>query len=321
MSNSKGLLNLLVSKKNNLVNLQHYAVRGKFGEKRSNGCHMKGVDDMSDKMVSIIMGVYNCEPFVSNCIDSVINQTYKNWEFIICDDCSTDNTWEILKRYQAMDSRIKLIKNERNSKLAASLNQCLEICHGEYVARMDADDICLQNRLQVQVDFLNNHREYAVVATAANVFDGEQITSVRRMKEIPSKEDVIFGPTFMHPTIMMRKEVYDELDGYTVAQRTERGQDWDLWFRFFAKGYKGYNLQEPYIQYHESKKDLKKRTMKTAKMYFRTALFGYRLIRVPFYKYIYAIKPIVAVLIPQILINKTMRNYRWRFYGKFSNLS
>lgn len=259
---------------------------------------------MNYSMVSIIMGAYNCADFVSNCIDSVINQTYKNWEFIICDDCSTDNTWEILKRYQEIDSRIKPIRNDKNSKLAASLNRCLEYCQGEYVARMDADDICLQDRLQVQVDFLNNHQEYAVVASAANVYDGEKITSVRCVKEVPTKEDVIFGPTFMHPTIMMRKEVYDDLGGYTVAQRTERGQDWDLWFRFFEKGYKGYNLQEPYIQYHESKNDFKKRTMKTAKMYFKTALYGYRLIHVPAYKYVYAFKPIVAALIPGKLINK-----------------
>ena len=81
---------------------------------------------MRNKIVSIIMGAYNCEDFISKCMDSVINQTYKNWEFIICDDCSTDNTWEILKRYQAIDSRIKPKKNEQNSKLAASLDKCLD---------------------------------------------------------------------------------------------------------------------------------------------------------------------------------------------------
>lgn len=259
---------------------------------------------MSNKLVSIIMGAYNCANFVSSCIESVINQTYENWEFIICDDCSTDNTWEVLKKYQALDSRIKPIRNDKNSKLAASLNNCLKHCNGEYIARMDADDICLPNRIQTQVEFLDVNPEYAVVATAANVFDGKAITSVRRVKEIPTKEDVIYGPTFMHPTIMMRKEVYDSLGGYTVAKRTERGQDWDLWFRFFEKGYKGYNLQEPHIQYHESKNDFKKRTMKTAMMYFKTALYGYRLIGVPAYKYVYAFKPLVVAIIPRKLLGK-----------------
>ena len=103
---------------------------------------------------------------------------------------------------------------------------------------------------------------------------------------------------------MMRREVYDDLGGYTVARRTERGQDWDLWFRFFARGYKGFNLQEPYIQYHESKSDFKKRTMKTAKMYCCTALYGYRLIHAPLYKYVYAFKPIIAALMPRKLMNK-----------------
>lgn len=259
---------------------------------------------MSEKLVSIIMGAYNCEKFISKCIDSVLSQTYANWEFIICDDCSTDNTWEVLKQYQSIDSRIKPIRNDKNSKLAAALNKCLKNCCGEYIARMDADDICMRDRLQVQVNFLDNHQEYALVATSANIYDGEKVTSVRRLTEIPTKEDVILGPTFMHPTIMMRKEVYDDLGGYTVARRTERGQDWDLWFRFFAKGYKGYNLQEPYIQYHEIRSDYKKRTMKTAKMYFQTALYGYKLIHVPFYKYFYALKPIVAVMMPRKLLDK-----------------
>lgn len=259
---------------------------------------------MSDKLVSIIMGVYNCEKFVSKCIDSVINQTYENWEFIICDDCSTDNTWEVLEQYQAMDNRIKIIKSKENKKLAFALNQCLKQCNGKYVARIDADDVCMRDRLQVQVNFLDSHPEYAVVGTAANIYDGERVTSIRHLKEVPTKDDAIFGPTFMHPTIMMRKEVYDDLGGYTVARRTERGQDWDLWFRFWTKGYKGYNLKKPLIQYHESENDFKKRTMKTAKMYFQTALYGYRLLHVPFYKYAYAFKPLLSAILPTKLVKK-----------------
>ena len=257
---------------------------------------------MSKELVSIIMGAYNCEKTVGKCIESVINQTYTNWEFVICDDCSTDRTLDVLKKYAKEDSRIKVIKNKKNSKLAYSLNHCLKYCKGVYIARMDADDECVPKRLEKQVLFLDIHRDTDVVGSAAKIFDGEKITGIRKLKEIPTKKDVLKGPTFMHPTIMMRKKVYDALEGYTVANRTIRGQDWDLWFRFFAKGYKGYNLQEPLLIYHESVGDYKKRTLKTAIMYTQTALFGYGLLRVPFYQYIYVVKPLIAALIPQKIL-------------------
>lgn len=257
---------------------------------------------MNNELVSVIMGVYNCEKTVGKCIESVLNQTYTNWEFIICDDCSTDKTLDVLKAYAKKDPRIKIIQNKKNSKLAYSLNHCLKYCNGVYVARMDADDECMSKRLEIQVDFMNLHKEMAVVGSSAKIFDGEKITGIRRIEENPTKTDVLKGPAFMHPTIMMRKNVYDILNGYTVAKRTVRGQDWDLWFRFFAKGYKGYNLQEPLLIYHESTGDYKKRTLKTAIMYTQTALIGYRLLKVPIYKYVYAIKPIIAVLIPNRIL-------------------
>ena len=250
------------------------------------------------------MGVHNNETTIKRCIDSIINQTYENWELIICDDCSSDGTYDVLKDYEKKDDRIVLIKNKKNCKLAKSLNNCLAIAKGTYVARMDADDECLSDRIERQVDFLQENPDFAVVGGAAKIFDGEKIISVRKMKARPDKGDVIYGPVFMHPTIMMRKKAYDKLKGYTVLPRTDRGQDWDLWFRFFKAGFKGYNLQEPVLIYHESKNDFKKRTMKTAKMYTATALYGYKLLKVPFYKYVFAFKPIISVLVPYKILNK-----------------
>ena len=259
---------------------------------------------MDNKLVSIIMGAYNEEKTIAKCIDSILAQTYKNWEFIICDDCSTDRTNEIVSEYAEKDSRIKLIKNKTNSKLATSLNNCLTVAKGEYVARIDADDIALPERLEKQVEFLNQHYEFAVVGSAVKVFDGEKVLFERFGKTEPTKEDVLHGPTFMHPTIMLRKRVYDDLGGYTVSQRTMRGQDWDLWFRFYAKGYRGYNLNEILLLYHESPDDYKKRTLKTAKGYTKTALNGYKLLGVPKIKYIFAFKPMISVLTPEYLKRK-----------------
>lgn len=262
---------------------------------------------MENDLVSIIMGAYNCEREVEKCIESVLKQTYTNWEFIICDDDSTDKTLDVLKEYAKKDARIKVIRNKKNSKLAYSLNHCLKYCKGNYIARMDADDECAPERLEIQINFLNSHRNIDVVGTAAKIYDGKKVTGIRYTKEIPTKEDVLKGPVFMHPTIMMRKSVYDDLKGYTVAKRTVRGQDWDLWFRFFAKGYSGYNLQEPLLMYHESKGDYKKRTLKTAFMYTQTAIYGYKILKIPFYKYVYALKPVIAAILPQKILAKYHR--------------
>lgn len=262
---------------------------------------------MEPPLVSIIMGVYNAEERISNCIESIIKQTYTNWEFIICDDCSSDRTYEILEEYQNKDNRIKIIRNKKNMKLAVSLNRCLQKANGIYIARMDDDDLAKSDRLEKQVKFLNEHSIYSVVGSNAMIFDGKKYTGVRCCKETPVKNDVLFGPPFIHPSIMMRKESYDLLNGYTVASRTNRGQDWDLWFRFYAAGLKGYNLQETLIVYHESPDDLKKRTFQSALGYTKTAINGYKLLKVPLWNYFFSIKPIISFIIPEV-IKKKIRN-------------
>lgn len=251
------------------------------------------------------MGAYNCENTISKCIESVISQAYENWEFIICDDCSKDNTLQVLTEYSQKDNRIKVLHNEKNLRLAASLNNCLKVAKGKYIARMDADDVCLPERLTKQVEFLDAHPEFAIVGSGVKVFDGENVTSIRiPTKEYPTKENVLYGPTFMHPTIMMRKEAYDALGGYTVSKRTTRGQDWDLWFRFYKENFKGYNLQEPLLLYHETVDDYKKRTLKAALATARTALYGYRLLNVSMWKYYLVLKPIISAIIPNRIMIK-----------------
>lgn len=261
---------------------------------------------MNEK-VSVIMGVFNSEKSISKCIDSILGQTYKNIEFVICDDNSTDNTYKILQDYQQKYSNIIVVRNKENKGLAYSLNKCLKNSSKEskYIARMDGDDICIDTRIEKQVSFLNNHTEYDVVGSARYLNDGTNDMKVTTVIELPKKEDLIFGSPFAHPTIMIRKECLERLNGYQVLDRTRRGQDLDLWFRFYAEGYQGYNLKEPLLIYHEDLKDYKKRTLKTAWMYFRTNLFGYRLLNFSLSTYFYAIKPLISAVLP----NKIMMHY------------
>lgn len=104
------------------------------------------------------MGIYNCAPTLSEAIDSIVNQTYDNWELIMCDDGSTDDTYRIAESYrQKYPDKVKLIRNRHNSGLNITLNHCLEYAKGEYIARMDGDDISLPQRFEKEFNFLETH--------------------------------------------------------------------------------------------------------------------------------------------------------------------
>lgn len=257
---------------------------------------------MGNPLVSIIMGVYNGESTIATCINSIIQQTYLNWEFIICDDCSTDRTMKIIENFQEKDKRIIILHNKQNMKLAASLNNCLKVAKGKYIARMDADDESLPQRLETQIRFLEEHPEYDVVGCNRIIFDENGDRGIRKSVEFPYKEILVKDTPFAHPTIMMKKSVYDVLGGYTVSEATMRAEDLELWFRFYEKGYTGYNLQENLYRYREGTYDLKKRTMKAAVQTSKVFMDGYRRLGFPWYMRIWALKPIVAAAIPRKLL-------------------
>ena len=265
--------------------------------------------------ISIIMGIYNCEDTLSKAIDSILNQTYTNWELIMCDDCSTDNTYQIAEQYQkAYPDKIILIKNEINKKLAFTLNHCLEYATGEYVARMDADDISVPERLEKQINFLKTHLDYQLVGTLMQRFNEEGLADIVMQKEYPDKYVMLEQTPFNHATILTYKYVYDSLGGYTVAKRTERGQDYDLWFKFFAKDYKGYNLQEPLYLVKEDVGAIKRRTAKVRLQILQTTKIGYKMLGFPKrYYWKEAFKTYIKCIIPACLI-KRYRNKQKKKY-------
>ena len=255
--------------------------------------------------VSIIMATFNCQNTLKKCVDSILNQTYTDWEFIICDDCSFDKTYEMLLAYKEQyPDKFVILKNEKNSKLSYSLNRCLEMSKGEYVARMDGDDIADSNRLDRQVEFLDENLEYSVVGTAMTPFDEKGFRPVRYAKEVPQKMDMLNGPPFFHATIMMRREAYKKVNGYLVSKRTVRGQDYDMWFRFFAAELKGYNLQESLYYVLEDDAAMKRRTLKNRFYEAQTKLKGYKMLEYPCYMYIYALKPLLAAAVPSQIMQK-----------------
>lgn len=179
--------------------------------------------------ISVIMPAYNAEKYIKNAIDSVLNQSFRDFEFIILNDCSVDRTEEIILSYQ--DDRIVYLKNEKNLGVAATLNRGLEIARGEYIARMDADDISLPERFEKQVAFLDENTAIAVVGCAVEKFCGTQTLGLRRFSAGAEmlRIDTLFGCPLAHPGVMFRRAVICGLGGYEAE--FEGLEDYALWWK------------------------------------------------------------------------------------------
>lgn len=197
--------------------------------------------------ISVIMAVYNGEKYLAEAIESILNQTFKNFEFIIVDDCSKDNSLNVIKDFAKKDNRIKIIFNKKNLKLPASLNKGLKIAKGKYIARMDADDISLPERFEVQYNFLEEHQEIFLIGGGAiNINEDNKFlytfhpqTNLNRVKRKLSYLDC-----FYHPTIMFRNErIIKYREKFIYAQ------DYDFYLNLLSKKKKITNIKDILIKY------------------------------------------------------------------------
>ncbi len=237
---------------------------------------------MIAEKISIIMGVYNAEHTLREAIESILKQTYNNWEFIICDDNSNDATPDILDEYAAKyPNKFLILKNIENFGLAYSLNKCLKYAKGKYIARMDADDISASDRFENQLLFLKENPQIDLVGTSMQRFDSLGLKDILIAVSNPNKYTLRRKIPFNHATIMTYKTVYDTLGGYTVSTRTKRSQDYDLWFRFYHNGFNGENLKHPYYFVREDKNAIRRRTIKVRFNALKTTIIGYKLLGYP----------------------------------------
>lgn len=266
------------------------------------------------KKISVIMGVYNAEDTIGEALDSIINQTYTEWELVICDDASSDNTYSILEEYQKeYPEKIILFKNEINSKLSYSLNRCLEKATGHFIARMDADDKSILTRFEEQIKYLKNNRDIDLVGTAMQRFNDDGEHDIVYGKNKPNKFSLRNGTPFNHATIMTYKSVYKKLKGYTVSELTKRSQDIDLWFRFFNEGFKGTNLNKPLYLVRENDNAIKRRTARVRINSYKIRLKGYKQLNYPFHWYLeLTFLFIVKLIFPSKLV-KVYRNFQATF--------
>ena len=194
--------------------------------------------------ISVIMPAYNAETYIAEAIDSILHQTFPDFELIIINDHSQDRTAQIIRSCQ--DPRILYLENGENLGVAKALNRGLAAARGEYIARMDADDISLPERLEKQAAFLDAHPQTAVVAGAVELFGSQ--TGIRRFSQTPEKlrVDLLCGCCFAHPSVMMRRETVLSLGGYDPA--FEGAEDYHLWARI-AQRYPLASLPDPVLRY------------------------------------------------------------------------
>lgn len=261
--------------------------------------------------ISVVMGVYNIgsKKILEKSIKSILEQTFQDFDFIICDDGSTDNTLQYLKEISKQDNRIRLLTNERNLGLAYSLNKCIEHSKSQYVARMDADDMCEKHRFQKQIDFLEHHSdEYAVVSSNAYLIDeNDKILGKRKYPIELKKEDFLHNSSVIHPAVMMRRKALENVNNYRVSKETRRVEDYDLWMRLYKYGYKIYNIQEELYSFREDEKCLKRRKYKYRIDEVKVRYYGFKSLGLFPKGYLYVLKPLIVGLIPYN-ITKFLKN-------------
>lgn len=254
--------------------------------------------------ISVIMGVYNCQSYESLevSVKSIINQTFRDWEFIICNDGSTNNTLEILKKITELDSRIKIISYEKNRTLAGALNYCLEYATGDFIARQDEDnDISTPDRLEKQLQFLEEHYEYDFVSSNCAVFDKNGLIGVWQTPEIVKVNDFFWNSPFVHAATLFRSEALRKVNGYRIAKETRRCEDYDLFMRMYAIGMKGYNIQENFYHYkiYTTTNIVKYRPMKYRIDEAIVRYKGFKSMGILLRGIPYVLKPVIIGIIPQ----------------------
>jgi glycosyltransferase involved in cell wall biosynthesis len=183
------------------------------------------------RLVSVIMPAYNVEKYINEAIESLLIQTYNNLEIIIVDDCSDDKTVNIIKKFASKDKRIRLYKNKKNRKITYSLNKGLKYATGNFIARMDADDIASSNRIEQQMDFLEKNKHIGLVGTQQLNIDSDGSVLGKSKKVINRdllKKTLLLASPIPHPTWLVRKSVFEKVGGYHT---NSPAQDYDFLLR------------------------------------------------------------------------------------------
>ncbi|MEH7239562.1 glycosyltransferase [Bacillus sp. JJ1562] len=214
----------------------------------------------SKPSLSVIMSVYNNEEYLEEAVESILNQTFSDFEFIITDDCSVDNSLKIIESYAAIDDRIIIIKNQQNMGLTKSLNNMINLANAEYIARMDGDDIADLDRFKKQMSVINDKPEIDLIFGDTSLIDekGSRICDSWRPKKLENiLKNLEYHNFIPHPTVIFKKSAVQSLGGYNEEYKL--GQDKELWVRFKNNGYKFYYINQFLLSYRINPKSVRRK--------------------------------------------------------------
>lgn len=203
-------------------------------------------------LISVLIPCFNSMPYLPEAIESIMNQNYQNLEILCINDGSTDETGEVLDKYASQDRRIKVIHNKTNLKLITTLNKGVQLASGQYIARMDADDISLPTRLEKQLKYLEKHKHVDIVSTNKYMISEKNHILTKSLTRNTLPETSLFVSFLYrpigHPELLGKASVFKD-NPFKKEKHTLHTEDYELWTRLLRKGYQMSNLKEPLYKF------------------------------------------------------------------------
>lgn len=268
----------------------------------------------SNLKISVILPVYNANiEQLRLAIDSIINQTYKQFEFIILDDGSTNKCFNILNEYN--DNRIVKYVNKKNLGLIKTLNIGLQIAKGEYIIRMDSDDISAKDRIEKQLKFINNNPKYDIIGTRAYFFDENGVFGESKLKGEINKNEFSKGTPFIHPSLLIKRKKILEIGGYKECLRCE---DYVMEMEMYINGSIGYIIDEKLLYYRLDNNCYKKKKNKDRLIELKVKIKYFYKLKLAWIYYIYSFKPILSMIVPGGIL-QNYHKFKFKIIGGYIN--
>ena len=224
----------------------------------------------NDDLVSIIMPAYNCEKYVVEAIESVINQTYSNFELIVIDDGSNDSTLKIINDLAEKDNRIKALQNEKNSGVSATRNRGISIAEGNWIAFLDSDDIWVEEKLEKQMNCVKeNNADFIFTASTYIDEDGKPYRGIFEVPEKISYRKLLRQNVITCSSVLVKKKYFDNIK----MEKDEMHEDYAVWLRILKLGITAYGVNEPLLIYRISRNSKSGNKIKTVKMTYKVFRF------------------------------------------------
>lgn len=268
-------------------------------------------------LISVLMGIrYRREDIylLKRAVNSILTQSYPNLEFLICENDSTEKAKDYLRRLEQEEARVRLIEGAGADTLAAKLNRCLRAATGQYIARMDDDDVSSPERFSIQMEYLQTHPKFAFVGSVANLERDGKAAGRRTLPEKPTVRDFYFVQPFLHPTLLFRREALEAAGCYCEKFRCDGCEDYDLLLRLYERGMAGANVQSPLLTYTLPPLGTSNRSMAFRWNEVKTRFVRFRALGLLPGAMPYVVKPLAVGLLPAGVV-ETLKERRQRDAG------